>query len=314
MQIDFAKPVKWTVDAESEGERIDRYIARQSSQLSRKLIHDYVIRGAIRINKHTVADPSENIRKGDQIVFDPGVNADVILGPPWKKDFKIRVVYMDEHFIVVEKQSGLLSIPNHYKSQDNVVYYLRNYLQKKQRGKMPLVFYVHRLDKDTSGLMIFARHKEAQKKLKDKIATREIKRKYLGIVLGNMKKNAGQLVDFIAQSDNKNDYRQQISDEDTGKKAITHFRVRKRIGGFTLIEFSLETGRTHQIRLQMANRGLPLMGDQKYIAPKKKNLFDSSRLALHAFQLTIPHPYNNKILKFEAPLPKALTEFVKRHT
>ena len=307
------KNFKWIVEESFSGIRLDKFIATQSESLSREKVRDFIIKGAVRINKHTVNTPSESVKQGDSVILDTQIKSDIIFGQSWRKNFKIRLVYMDEHYIVIEKESGIPSVPSHYKDRANAVHYLKSLMKKKYPAKMPIVFIVHRLDKDTSGLMLFARHLEAQRELKEMIADKKIERKYLGIALGKMEINAGKMEDKLGPTDNRKEYKQEISDEFEAKTAITHYTVRKKLQNASLVEFSLETGRTHQIRIQMHERGHSLMGDEKYKATKGANLFGMPRLALHAYLLKVPHPHKKRTLTFEAPLPKVLTEYISKH-
>lgn len=216
---------------------------------------------------------------------------------------KLPVVYVDKDIIVVNKPAMMNSVPAHKNDRNNAVYQVNRFLRQKFPGEMSLVFIVHRLDHDTSGLLLFARHKPAREKLKTMLQNRKIERRYLAWVLGNLEPASGQLKDYLATDEEANEYRQQISDAEHGKLAITHYTTRKAAKDYSLVDIKLETGRTHQIRVQFHHAGHPVMGDRKYAAKGRKNFFAAPSLALLAYQLRFPHPNTGKPMEFKITPP-----------
>jgi len=300
----------WQVQQSHDGQRLDFFLSHIEKGKSRSQVLQIIRTGLVRINRKKILDPSVPVHTGDLIREEKEGNNRVITGKEWRKNFKIRVVYEDRDFIVIDKPAGVLSVPNHPKNRENAVHYVKTYLKKKSNRGVPVVFIVHRLDKETSGLMIFARHRSIQDKLKDMISKYDIQRRYIAVALGKLSPMTGKLQGLLIE-DKDNKFKQQISDNDEGKMAVTNYRVRKYLGNHSLVEFSLETGRTHQIRVQMNAAGHPLMGDSKYRDTNKKNQYDVNRLALHAFQLKFTHPNTNRDLIFESPMPTSLSEYIR---
>jgi 23S rRNA pseudouridine1911/1915/1917 synthase len=205
----------------------------------------------------------------------------------------IESVFEDREVMIVNKPPGLLSVAKDKDTQRN----LHGVLKIVCSPRSPLV--VHRLDKDTSGLILFAKSSLAQKKLKKQLEDRTMSRNYYGIVEGKLDSKSGTWKSYLYE-----DERQSVhvtADPEKGKLATTHYEVLRSKGKFSLVKFSLESGRKHQIRVHCAQAGVPLSGDKKYGAVT--NSF--SRLCLHAFRLRFNHPITEKSTHFEIPMPKA---------
>ena len=166
---------------------------------------------------------------------------------------------------------------------------------------------VHRLDKDTSGLVIIAKNDNAHINISNQLKNREVKKTYLALVRGNIKENEATINMPIGRSIAD---RKKMAVTKTGKEALTDFEVIKRYGEFTYIKIHIKTGRTHQIRVHMAQIGYPIVGDMVY--SNGKNPFNIKGQMLHAFKLQFKHPSKNKMMEFEAPLPKYFTDVLKQ--
>lgn len=251
--------------------------------------------------------------------------------PPREDDIRIR--YLDEHVVAVEKPARMTSVrhaeergwsPRRKQLQPTLEDLLPQAIAKKtsrgQRGrrggppgKLPPVRPVHRLDRDTSGLMIFARTRPAETNLAQQFRRHTTQRTYLAVVLGRV---AAQTIRSNLVRDRGDGRRGSTSNQTLGKAAVTHIRPIKQLGDYTLLECRLETGRTHQIRIHLAELGHPVCGETIYHKPLGGAPADdrsgAPRLALHAAELTCDHPITGERLHFQAPLPRDLQDFLAR--
>jgi 23S rRNA pseudouridine1911/1915/1917 synthase len=240
---------------------------------------------------------------------------------PPPRDADVRIAHLDEDFVVVEKPSGMTTL--RHPSQrawpaarkalqptlDEVVARLLAAAQRDPKGarrrSKSRVYAVHRIDRDTSGLLVFARTPQASESLIGQFAEHTVERVYQAIVAGHP---AAQRIETRLVRDRGDGLRGSTTDPAAGKPAITHLRPLEAIGPWSLVECRLETGRTHQIRIHLAEMGHPVCGDRKYVGPFQGNIAtDTSgtrRLALHAAQLGFAHPRTGQRLRFEMPLPK----------
>ncbi|HEX7450524.1 MAG TPA: RluA family pseudouridine synthase [Pirellulales bacterium] len=251
--------------------------------------------------------------------------------PPARAD-DVRVRYLDHHLVVVEKPARLTSVrhaeerhwsPRRKQIQPTLQDLLPQIIAKKashgQRrraasgGKLPPVRPVHRLDRDTSGLMVFARTRQAEQQLVEQFRRHTTGRRYLAVARGDV---AEQTFESRLVRDRGDGRRGSTTLTDTGKHAVTHVEPLERLGDYTLVECRLETGRTHQIRIHLAEAGHPLCGETVYHQPLfAAPLTDASgapRLALHAAELSLDHPISGERLRFTAPLPPDLTQWLAR--
>jgi 23S rRNA pseudouridine1911/1915/1917 synthase len=223
---------------------------------------------------------------------------------------QLQIVYEDDALIVVNKPAGLLSVPlpepeDSESVQDYLVALLRS------RGKRrPLV--VHRIDRDTSGLVIFAVRSDAQLHLKDQFRRREPERTYLAIVYGVPSPPVGSWRDHLVWDDHSLIQRATHAGDPRGKESLSEYRLLEDFGDASLIEVRLVTGKRNQIRIQARLRGHTLIGEQRYIyGPDELRTIDFPRQALHAFRLSFVHPLSGRDLTFEAPLPSDMEGLVQ---
>ena len=226
-----------------------------------------------------------------------------------RKEFSNRlmnIVYEDAYIIVIEKKEGLLSVATERQKERTAQSILNEYVQRS--GRHNRIYVVHRLDRDTSGLMMFAKDEKTQRVLRDNWHDIVTDRRYVAVATGEMEKNQDTVVSWLTD---KTIYVSNSTYDDGGSKSVTHYRTIKRANGLSLIELDLETGRKNQIRVQMQSLGHPLIGEGRYggdIAPNPLN-----RLALHAFKLCFYHPVTNEIMEFETPYPSAFKKlFIKQ--
>lgn len=209
---------------------------------------------------------------------------------------RIEIVYEDSDIIVINKGYGLLSVgAQNHKKEENAYDILRNYVKEcDPRNKL---FIVHRLDRDTSGLMMFAKSAEAQETLRHNWNNIILERLYVAVLEGNLEQDSGFVKSRLAENSQYVVYSTPNPDE--GRVAVTHWRVIGRGNNLTLVHFSLDTGRKNQIRVHAAELGHPISGDRKYGARKSP----LHRLALHAQTLRFAHPVTRKDMNFETPVP-----------
>lgn len=215
-----------------------------------------------------------------------------------KKEFHnklVKIVYEDAYLIVIEKMQGLLSVNTERQKERTAYTILNEYV--KRSGRQNRVYIVHRLDRDTSGLMMFAKDEKTQHTLRDNWHKIVFDRRYVAVVAGDMEQNAGTVRSWLTD---RKLYVYSSPTDDGGQEAITHYRTIKRANNFSLLELNLETGRKNQIRVHMQDLGHPIVGDGRY---GLEDLNPIGRLALHAFKLCFYHPVTGEEMEFETPYP-----------
>jgi len=214
--------------------------------------------------------------------------------------YGLKIVYLDDHIVVVDKRAGLLSMGSEGEKERTAHRILNDHLKALTGTPSQTAFIVHRLDRETSGLMIFARSRAIQAQLQQNWKT--VTKKYLAVVEGIPSKTEGTLRDNLVESKSLRMHRV----ERGGELAITHYRVLQKGRANALLEITLETGRKNQIRVQMAGLGHPVAGDRKYCATTDP----ARRLALHSCELTFRHPVSSAPMSFQSPLPTRLKEIL----
>ena len=212
---------------------------------------------------------------------------------------KLRVIYEDDALIVVEKKNGLLTVPVKAESKETTVFSILKEYVKKQSYRNT-VHVVHRLDRETSGLLVFAKSPELQEYMRTYWRQLVTKRTYVALVEGRMEQKEGKITSWLTE-DNRTALVSSSPVDNGGQLAITNYKVLKE-GDMSLVELNLETGRTNQIRVHMASMGHPVVGDRKYGNGNESSPID--RLCLHARVLEFIHPMTEKKVRFETPMPK----------
>ncbi|PAB02001.1 RluA family pseudouridine synthase [Enterococcus canintestini] len=290
-----------------KGPRIDKALTQYLPDYTRSQIQQWLKEGVVFLNGQTVK-ANYKVKMGDEIVIQIPAPATLELIP---EDLDLDIVYEDEDVAVVNKPQGMVVHPSagHRKGTlvNGLLYQLNN-LSTINDVVRPGI--VHRIDKDTSGLLMIAKNDAAHESLAAQLKDKTSLRKYVALVHGNIPHEKGTIEAPIGRS--KVNRKMQAIRED-GKPAITHFTVLERFGDFTLVELQLETGRTHQIRVHMQYIGFPLAGDPTY-GPKKT--LKGNGQFLHAKLLGFTHPRTQAKMVFEAPLPpvfeKTLTNLRKK--
>lgn len=297
----------YTITEEQKGERIDKAISLLESEWSRSQIQNWLKDGAVLVNGEQIK-PNYKVKKDDVIIVSPPEAEPLDIQ---SEDLNLEIIYEDADVLVVNKPRGMVVHPAPGHTSGTLVNGLMHHCTDLSgiNGVMrPGI--VHRIDKDTTGLLMVAKNDKAHESLVNQLVKKTVTRKYTALVHGHIPHDKGT-IDAPLGRDKKD--RQSMAVVDSGKHAVTHFRVLERFGKFTLVECRLETGRTHQIRVHMKYIGFPLAGDPKY-GPKKTIDFDGQ--ALHAGVLGFIHPRTEEYLEFEAPIPKefeVLLEEMKTH-
>ncbi|WP_215190234.1 RluA family pseudouridine synthase [Exiguobacterium sp. s6] len=277
-----------------EKARIDKWMSEQSDW-SRSQIQDWIKAGDLLVNGQVVK-PNYKLQEGDEIVVTVPEAVELEVLP---ENIKLDVVYEDEDVIVVNKARGMVVHPAAGHTSGtlvNALLYHCDDLSGINGVKRPGI--VHRIDKDTTGLLMVAKNDVAHESLASQLKDRKIKREYIALVHGEVAHELGTIEAPIGRD--TNDRQRMTVTDKNAKEAITHFRLLERYKDFTLVECKLETGRTHQIRVHMRYIGHPLAGDPKY-GPRRTIQLNGQ--ALHAATLGFYHPRTDEWLEFEAPLP-----------
>jgi 23S rRNA pseudouridine1911/1915/1917 synthase len=305
---------RWVVQTSEVGLRLDKFLADPSRLGSRGRASRALERGKVYLNEQEVGpdDASRRLDGGDavRLWMDRPGSARQRTRRANSGGEQLQIVYEDDALIVVNKPAGLLSVPlPEPEDSESVQDYLLALL--RSRGKRrPLV--VHRIDRDTSGLVVFAVKTDAQQRLKDQFRRREPERTYLAIVYGVPSPAAGSWRDHLVWDDHSLIQRATHAGDPRGKESLSDYRVLEDFGDASLIEVRLVTGKRNQIRIQARLRGHTLIGEQRYIyGPEELRTIDFPRQALHAFRLSFVHPISGRDVTFEAPLPTDMEGLVQ---
>lgn len=206
----------------------------------------------------------------------------------------INILYEDKDIIVIDKPSGLLSISTNKEKDVTAYHIVMNYLKKKNKNAH--IFVIHRLDKDTSGALMFAKSEKIKNAYQNNWNDLVIERKYIGIVEGKVKEKEKIITSYLKEDNFNKVYSTNKKD---GKKAITHYKLLKSNNKYSLLEINIDTGRKNQIRVHTSEMGNPIIGDKKY----NSKINPIKRLGLHAYKLKLKNPTNNKIMEFVSPIP-----------
>lgn len=283
--------------ADLENMRLDAYIASQKENISRTNIQRLIEEGNILVNGQK-KKISYKVQIGDNIEINIPEAKETDIKT---EDIPLEVAYEDRDIIVVNKPKGMVVHPANGNPDGTLVNAIMNICKGSLSGIggeiRPGI--VHRLDKDTSGLLIVAKNDLAHINMSTQIKNREVKKIYIALVKGNINENEATINMPIGRSTKD---RKKMAVRKEGKEAVTHFKVLKRYGDYTLLKIKIDTGRTHQIRVHMAEIGHPVVGDMVY--SKGKNEFGVEGQMLHATSLDFKHPITGKEMHLEADLPE----------
>ena len=293
------------VNENDKGKRLDIYIAENFNELSRTMIKKLIESNNILVND-----------KSEKVSYKVQANDNISIDVPEAKETKLKaqeipldIIYEDSDIIVVNKPKGMVVHPANGNPDGTLVNAILSICKNSLSGiggeLRPGI--VHRLDKDTSGLIIVAKNDKAHINMSEQIKESNVKKTYIALVRGNVPEEEATINMPIGRSTKD---RKKMAVTKNGKQAITHFKVLKRYSKYTLLEIKIETGRTHQIRVHMAEIGYPVVGDAVY--SNGKNEFGIEGQMLHAYKLEFMHPITNKHMELTAPLPQYFEEILKK--
>jgi 23S rRNA pseudouridine1911/1915/1917 synthase len=300
----------FTVEESQEGATLAAALRGWSSALTWSRARALCERGKVTVDGQPARDPARRLRRGQRVVVDERA-------PAPKPPVRAPIVFEDAHVVVIDKPTGVSSVPYETRESGTAMDLLRDTWRitgssgQRRPTDIPL-HVVHRIDKDTSGLLMFAKSKTAERAFATLFRTHAVDRLYRCVVHGHMedRRIESRLVD-----DRGDGLRGSTRKPNQGKRAVTHVRVLETLPQTTLCEVQLETGKTHQIRIHLAEQGHPLVGERVYVRDFGKRggeLIDSPRLLLHAATLGFEHPISKKRVSLESPLPPEFENMLKK--
>tara|TARA_B100000700_G_C14891284_1_gene782845 strand:+ start:56 stop:1066 length:1011 start_codon:yes stop_codon:yes gene_type:complete len=315
---------KFVADKGQESLRVDKFLMNFIENTSRSKIQQSSKDGYIHVNGVPVKS-NYKVKAGDVVTVEyriPPREYDLI-----PQDIPINIIYEDEDVLIVNKDAGMVVHPGFGNREGTLVnalaFHFKDLPNKGDKNRPGLV---HRIDKNTSGILVIAKNEKSMKIMGDKFVNRDLNRKYLALVWGDMKENEGTITGNIGRSLKNRKVMDVFPDGEFGKYAVTHWKVIERLGYTTLVECKLETGRTHQIRAHFKHIGHPLFNDEEYGGDRIlkgttfskykqfiENCFDiCDRQALHAKSLEFSHPTTNKNMIFDSDLPEDFSKLIEK--
>ena len=317
------KIIKLIVNEFENETRIDFFLTKKKKELSRTRVKKLILNKYLKINNIIIKNPSKKVSAGDKIIFEIPDPKKVSLKP---YDYTLDILHEDEDLIVINKLSGISMHPAVGNYDNTIVNALMNYNKKLSNiGDELRPGIVHRIDKDTSGLIVVAKNNLSHENLSNQFAKHTITRVYQALIWGKLRPSHGRIETLITRS-SKNRQMMEVGIS-KGKIAITKYKTLEifendKIPTFSLIECRLETGRTHQIRVHMSHKGNNILGDKKYKKKFKKiknidpnieeTILKLDRQFLHAKVLGFIHPKTGEHLEFSSNLPKNLNDILKK--
>ena len=309
-----------TYPADGGGERLDQFVARMVEQLTRSGVQRLVEAGLVTV-AGVVAKPSLKLKGGETVVvtIPPAEPVEAVA-----EDIPLEILHEDDDLVVVNKRAGMVVHPGAGNSSGTLVNALLGHCDDLSGiGGVARPGIVHRIDKETSGVLVIAKNDRAHLSLSDQFREHTVKRLYLALVYGSPKTDKGRIESEIGR--HPQDRQRMSSSARHGKRAVTHWKVLGRFEGVTLIQLRLETGRTHQIRVHLSEEGYPLVGDPVYSSAGRLNslkdpqlrkmIRELGRQALHAKVLGFIHPSSGAYLEFDTELPAdmaAIMDYLER--
>jgi 23S rRNA pseudouridine1911/1915/1917 synthase len=304
------RKTSYDVPVESKPVRLDAFVALQCT-LTRSYIQKLIREGMVTVNSSAEKN-SHKVRGGDHIeILIPDKSEEGLV----PEDISLDVLWEDDHIIVINKPANLVIYPAAGNRNGTLMNGLISICKDLSSVGAPLrPGVIHRLDKDTSGVIVIAKNDNAYYSIARQFKNREVQKTYLALLYGNLQEDKGEIKAAIGRS--LSDRKKMSTRTRAGKEAVTKFEVLKRLGSATLAKVRIITGRTHQIRVHFASIGNPVLGDKVY--GKKTSLrigkttLKFSRQMLHAYSLVLKHPVNGDILEFNAPIPLDIENAIER--
>jgi 23S rRNA pseudouridine1911/1915/1917 synthase len=303
----------WQVNESEAGLRLDKWLAAVERLGSRSKALTAIERGKVFINgvEQTVSDAARRLQAGETVRLWMDRPGSAERRYAERRESGLHLLYEDSSLLVINKPAGLLTVPlpsqpDETSLLDQVEHHLRSH-----KKTAPLV--VHRIDRDTSGIVVFAKTPEAQRNLKDRFERREAERIYLAVVYGHPEPDRGTWRDYLAWDQDGLRQRRAERRDRNAKEAVCHYRTLEKFSAAALIEVSLVTGKRNQIRVQAGLRGHPLVGEKKYVYdPAPRHRVEFRRQALHAHRLKFTHPVTNRPMSFEVAPPDDFQELINK--
>ncbi len=296
----------FTADIEHEDQRIDRYLTEMLPEQSRSFFQKLIRDDFVMVN-HIIAKVNYRLKTGDLIEIDipDAVPTEIV-----PENIPLDILYEDDDLLIVNKPKGMVVHPAVGHSTGTLVNAIMYHCQGNLSGINGEIRpgIVHRIDKDTTGSLIICKNDEAHRNIAEQIKEHSVTRRYVGVVAGTFSEESGTVEGAIGR--HPNDRKRMTINEKNGKPAVTHYRVLQTLKGASFMEFELETGRTHQIRVHMASISHPLLGDTVY--GNSKNPYKLQGQALHARTIGFIHPTTGEYIEVSAPIPEYMTELVRK--
>ena len=296
----------FTADIEHEDQRIDRYLTEMLPEQSRSFFQKLIKDDFVMVN-HIIVKVNYRLKTGDLIEIDipDAVPTEIV-----PENIPLDILYEDDDLLIVNKPKGMVVHPAVGHSTGTLVNAIMYHCQGNLSGINGEIRpgIVHRIDKDTTGSLIICKNDEAHRNIAEQIKEHSVTRRYVGVVAGTFSEESGTVEGAIGR--HPNDRKRMTINEKNGKPAVTHYRVLQTLKGASFMEFELETGRTHQIRVHMASISHPLLGDTVY--GNSKNPYKLQGQALHARTIGFIHPTTGEYIEVSAPIPEYMTELVRK--
>ena len=289
-------------------ERLDSWLAQQLPDYSRSRLQKLIEAGQVRVNQQVCTQKKASVQLGDAIALTIPAAAPLDLVA---EAIPLDILYEDAHLLIINKPAGMVVHPAPGHDQGTLVNAVLAHCGDHLAGIGGVLRpgIVHRLDKDTTGAIVVAKTDQAHQHLQAQIKAKTARREYLGVVYGAPPAASGTVDAAIGRRSGDRKKMAVVPESKGGRRAVTHWQVRERLGNFTLIHFQLETGRTHQIRVHSAHIGHPIVGDPIYSSGRSVGV-NLPGQALHAWRLTVSHPVSQQIIEAIAPLPKPMETLI----
>lgn len=290
---------RYTVFNVTEPDELMAFLMKKMAGISRTRVKSLL--------SHRVVLVDNTIRTQYNFPLQPGMKVQ-ISHAKHNREFHnpmLKLLYEDAYLIVVEKKEGLLSVATDHQRERTAQHILGEYVKRQHRNNR--IYVVHRLDRETSGIMMYAKDEKTQHTLRDNWHDIVTDRRYVAVVEGEMEKDAGTVESWLTD---RTLYVSSSDHDDGGKYSQTHYRTVKRANGYSMVELELETGRKNQIRVHMQRLGHPVVGDARYGSESDP----LGRMALHAFKLCFHHPVTGEMMEFETPYPPSFRGLVLKRS
>jgi len=295
----------YNLTVSANADRLDQWITEQIPNVSRSRAQKLINQGLVLVNEQICTVKKTKLKKGDRLILTIPANEPLTLEP---EDIPLDILYEDQHLIIINKPAGLVVHPAPGHETGTLVHALLAHCHDLAGiGGIERPGIVHRLDKDTSGAIVVAKNDFAHQHLQGQIKSKTATRQYLGVIFGCPREDSGRVDSPIGRHPVERQKMAVVPLDKGGRASVTHWKIIERLGNYTLMQFNLETGRTHQIRVHCSALGFPLVGDPLYCSNRSIGV-NLSGQALHAEKLCLQHPVTAEKIEAIAPLP---ADFIK---